>query len=505
MRQYVNKKQFAFLRAKQRVKTFIGGRGAGKTDVMANHNVQKFTNLPRGKSALAGRTFFQIVNKSLPSMRAAWERFGFREYNLKSGIGHYVIGKRPPSDWPKPYHPVGDYSNCISWINGYTIEMLSFHRPDANRGGSYDAYDIDEAADFGQENFKVLRPMIRGNTVPFSRFKGHHLHHSKCHFGSAPWTLEGQWVYEVETKAKSDPKKYFYIEATSADNEKVLGPNWMEDQLAELTPLAAHIELFNGRLKKVPNGFYSSFNENRHVIYDTMDYDYIETAVSKILYAKQYTFLEETRPLELSFDFNAAFTSMIVCQEHHTPSWPEFRIGDNLFVKPENLGDHESLIYALIDKFTKKYANHKVKHCVIYGDRNGNAKSAGSNKTFYDQVRDALSKAGWRSDSPVLGLDSEYRLRYLLINGLLGEREARRPRIRIDGINCKELIASIQNAPMKLDFSKDKKSESSKVIDQAIATHLSDCFDNIVYRKYQRLITNLAGDAPLLVVGNTSF
>jgi hypothetical protein len=501
LRQYVNPKQAAFLSAKQRVKTFIGGRGSGKTDTVGNHNVLKFNALPRAKSALAARTFYQVYTKTLPSMRAAWERMGFREYDPKTGFGHYIIGKRPPSNWPKPYHPVDDYSNCITWINGYTIEILSFHRPDSNRGPSYDAYDIDEVADFGVENLKILRPAVRGNTKPKERFNNHYLHQSMCHFGSAPWTQAGQWVYQVEELAKKEPSKYFFIEATSKDNEKVLGPNWLEDQLKDLTALEAYVELWNGRLKKIPNGFYPSFNENRHVTYDTFDYDYNESYAAKLMFISNESFLLKTQRLELSFDFNAGFTSMIVCQEVNTPSWPEFRINENIYVKPMevDIEQYDSLIYALIDKFAELYKSHPIKECIIYGDRNGNNKSAGSNKTFYDQVRDGLAKHGWRSDSPILGLDSPHRLRYLLINKILSEKEARQPRIRINGNKCKQLIASIQNTPCNLDFSKNKKSESSSVIDQAEATHLGDTFDNIVYRKYQRILTGMAEHGTIMI------
>jgi hypothetical protein len=501
LRQYVNPKQAAFLQAQQRTKTFIGGRGAGKTDVLGNHNVAKFNFLPRGKSGLAGRTFAQIVNKSLPSLLACWERFGFRSYNPKTGFGHFIIGKRPPANWLKPWNQVEDYSNCITWINGYTIEMMSFHRPDSNRGGSLDAYDIDEVADFGEENMKVLRPMVRGNTRPTERFNGHYLHQSKCHFGSAPWTQAGQWIYKVEEMAKKLPNNYFFIEATSKDNEAVLGPNWLEEQLNDLTPLQAYVELWNGRLKKIPNGFYPSFNEKRHVTYDTMDYDYNESFASKLLFVAGDNFLVKTQRLELSFDFNAGFTSMLVCQEVATANWPEFRINENIYVKPMevDLDTYDSLIYALIDKFADQYKNHPIKECVIYGDRNGNNKSAGSNKTFYDQVREGLAKHGWRSDSPILGLDSPHRLRYLLVNRLLSEKEARSVRIRINGNKCKQLISSLENTPVKLDFSKDKKSEASTVIDQAEATHLGDCFDNIVYRKYQRYLTGMSEHSTIMI------
>lgn len=74
--------------------------------------------------------------------------------------------------------------------------------------------------------------------------------------------------------------------------------------------------------------------------------------------------------------------------------------------------------------------------------------------------------------------------KFNLIDKVLLETDDRFPRVRINQNTCKALIISIQNSPIKEGFAKDKRSEKSTSIAQEYATHLSDCFDYILYYKY---------------------
>lgn len=471
---YVNKKQNIFLNAKQRYKDIIGGRGSGKTGLIGHHNIDKLKFLPRAKSGLAALTYNQLLNNSLPSMENIWRLSGLVEHT-KDQDGHYVIGVRPPEWWTKPLSPPRSYSNVISFLNGYHIQLISLDRPDTIRGLSLDALDIDEKGWAKETDFnQVLVPLVRGNVYEFD----HPLHHSICGFSSMPWLVKQQWILDVERLAEEKPKKYFYIEATAEDNLAVLGEQYLEDAQERLPHIVYMVEYMNMRPKRVSNAFYPAFNDEIHCDFRTFDYDQNESG----LWISKPSDVHREKPLELSFDFNAAFTSAIVCQDHGQ----EFRVVDELFIEEATT----NMVSDITKKFIDKYGMHGNKDVFIYGDRNGNNKSAGDNLTFYERIMQQLSAANFNPMLMVHGLDSSHKKRYFLINSLFEEKDPRAPRIRINQNNCKYLPISLQLAPMVNDFEKDKSSERpDKGNDQKKATHLSDCLDNILWAKYNTFLS----------------
>jgi len=469
---YVNAKQLEFLQSPAKRKGLVGGRGSGKTTTLGIHNRLCANYLPRAKRFLAGLTYNQLLTKTLPSAMDAWSQIGLKEYNKKEKkpAGHYVVCTRPPEDWVKPYQVPRNYENIITFINGYTLELLSMDRGgDTARGGNYDGGDIDEAALMKKEVIsKVLRPSIRGNKHRFS----HPLFQSFTYYTSAAWLPAGQWVYDFEELMKEKPLQYYYQEATAYDNLEVLGEEYILDLQQEMSKLEFDVEVLNKRLRKLPNCFYPAFSAEKHARFNTFYYQYDDAAG---LWLSTNNDTDSSRPLETSWDFNAAFTSMIVCQEHGR----EFRVVNALYVKQSNT----NLVDALCELFVSTYASHKCKELIIYGDRNGNNRNPGNDKTYYQQIQDKLIKAGWKVKLMELGLDPDHRLKHLVINEILGETNPRLPIVRLNQNTCKYVIISIESTPILPDWKKDKRNES-QLIAQERATHLSDCFDNILYRKY---------------------
>jgi hypothetical protein len=472
-RVYVNDKQKSFLATKAKRRCFQGGRGSGKSTVKGHLDAQRALNLPRAKVFTAGLTYNQVLNITMASAMAMWRFYGLHEYDPKTGMGHYVVCKKPPHHFYKPYQAPRNYKHAITFINGFTIEMLSMDRSDLARGGNYDGGDIDESALMKRDIvFKVLRPMIRANQYRFT----HHLHHTFCDYTSVPWLPRGQWVFETEELAKKDPDNYHFVESTAYDNVAVLGERYIENLKAEMSALEYDVEVMNKRLTKLPNSFYHAYNPERHMVFNTYGYDYDDESG---LWLTSNVFYHKNSPLETSWDFNAAFTSMIVCQEKGN----EFRCIDALYIKEQT---EQSKVEALADKFIETYKDQECKEVLIHGDRNGNNHSAGSTKTFYEMIMDRLKAAGWECTLMVQGLDPDHRLKHILINEILEEKNPRMPIIRMHQEKCKFLGISIQNSPITPDWKKDKRSER-ELIEQERATHLSDCFDNIVYRKYAHL------------------
>jgi hypothetical protein len=240
------------------------------------------------------------------------------------------------------------------------------------------------------------------------------------------------------------------------------------------------MEILNQRLTLVGKGFYHSLDTARHAYPLAYSYQYND---QKRLFVEQRTDYDPNQPLESSWDFNAAFTSMLVCQDARS----EYRFVDVLYVKTAK---DVSLVEKLAADFAEKYKDHCKKVLHIYGDNGAKKGDAGRNKTYFQQIKDVLNKAGWTIIDCVQASYPPYSVRYRVINSLLQESNVRLPKIRINETVCKALLISLQNAPVDgTSFEKIKKSEGDKTLPQEWATHLSDCFDYILFKKFSAYVT----------------
>lgn len=482
---YLNQKQIDFVQATQPDKAFCGGRGAGKSTANGADSFVDIITMPKSKGGFLGLTYNQIMTKFLPPVLDMWQRMGFREHTEKIP-GHYTIGKQPPSHWAKPWQPPQYYQNVLSIYNGTCIEFLSFDRKNLNRGGNFDWLKADEAQLLNKERFdKEIRPSVRGNRFRYNTPR----HHSISFTGSMPWLPSGMWFPDMEEEAKKHPKEVSFTKATAWDNVKVLGEQYIRRLERTLPYLVCQVELYNERITRLPNGFYDEFDDDRHC-YITY-YDYSDDEFDVRITDKDYV---KTLPLEISMDFNAKFTSLVVGQEHQLPSW-EFRFINEFFEKRDinspvhydpTMEEHRDIISRTVQKFIDYYKGHQG-YVLIHGDRNGNNATANSALTFYQQIEKQLRLAGFNVILMVeRRLDPLHQLKHLVINTLL-RGSANLPKIKINAERCKYTIISIQASPLTPDFKKDKSSETQE-IPQERATHLSDCFDNLLYPKYSHLI-----------------
>lgn len=497
---YMNERQkeFVFAKPSQKRRCFNAGRGTGKSNCIGHWNVQKFINMPRAKSLLFGNTFYQLLTKTVPEMEKAFNDWGFREWDPKTKDGVYVFGKQPPAHWKKPHTKIRNFHYCYSFINGYTIELASGESKDNIRGSNNDAIDADESGTINQDTWKkIVVPTARGiNNGPKNIDSP--LRYTICDFTSAPWTLQGQWIYETEELAKKFPDRYLFVKAKTRDNIKILGEAYLQMLQETLSPLEYFVEVENGRLKRqADGGFYPAFEEEKHVRTNVFDYEWNENGRMTV---KQDNFTHPQKELIFSIDFNVKFTSAVVCQEVEFAKFRELRFIDSLFETPDPTKDMGSesqlLVDRLVDKFCRKYAFHPVKYIEIDGDNSANNMRVGAPPMF-DQVMNRFRENGWQPVLKAMGRLPMHQKRYLLINNILRQVDPRLPRIAIHGINCQPLVMSIQNAPVKGDFEKDKSSER-QAINQVLATHLSDCFDYVIMRKYGSLFQ---GDSQTILLG----
>ena len=464
---------------------FQAGRASGKTFTLLDLICISAIMLPRALAGLGSRTFKQVQEIVLSQSENIFNQWGFYEYDAKNRPwGNYVINRKPPAHWHTPYNSPKGYENSLSFAKGYTTVFLSADRKDTQRGFNFDQYFHDETA-FTKEDFynDIVRAGLRankrayGDTRPGRKGLNHPLHWLIAHFSSAPRTLPGAWIYKFEELYKKDPRSYYWLEGTAYDNIEFLPGDYIEATKESMSSLAFDIEIMNRRPKKVDAAFYAAFDASKHC-YTSYGYDFDEESGIYKVSSNDY---DSLKPLEVSFDFNNKFTCMLITQDYQK----EIRFLKELWVKESTL----DLVTQLVDNFIEHYKHHLKKHIFVFGDHSGKKKSAGMNRTFFELIFSKLRLAGWEVFDQVQSNYPPMTTRYKCENILLAEGNSRLPKIRINEIECPNLVLSIQYAgTIKETFEKDKSPEKDLTVPQEKATHLSDAFDYIIMKKYSHLI-----------------
>jgi hypothetical protein len=469
--------------------TYQASRGAGKTYTLLDIVAISAFQLPRALAAVGSRTFKQVQEIILSQSTKVWEKWRLTEYDSKNNrFGNYVVNKRPPEHFAKPYTAPKTYDNTVSFANGYAVQAVSADREDTQRGLNLDQYFGDESA-FQKRSFfsKTISPAIRANKYcfhdprPHRKGYNHPLHWLKMQFSSAPYSPEGLWIYENEErmnneiKLKGGYKNYFYLEATAYDNLKFLPGDFISEQKANLTDFEFDVEIMNKRVRKAQNAFYPSFSEEKHVK-DYYAYNFDDKEFRTDIKQEAY---DVWKPLEMSWDFNGYFTCCVVAQDFNK----EFRFIKEFWAKESD----STLIAKVCDDFVNHYKNHLKKVVYLYGDSGGNQRSPGEN--FFNDIKMRLRIAGFMIIDCLDNTYPSFASRYKVINGLLSEEKPSLPKIRFNADACKSLIVSIMNTQTQKDsFEKNKANEGNLRIAQETVTHLSDAFDYILYKKFSQFV-----------------
>lgn len=472
--------------------TFNGGRGCGKTNVLLRLVAESSLELPKAKAGLASMTYLHVQNVVLSQCHKVFAEYGLYEYDAKTRPwGQYIINKRPPDGWEKPWESVNSYDNTLTFRNGYTVVFLSADRPETARGLSLDQLFMDESFLLKETFYNtVLRKTVRANKYVYSDTRKHRkgynhpLHWLIADFTSAAWTPEQSWIYRTEELMKKDPKRYFFMESTAYDNLHNLPGNFIESERESAdSDLAFEIEVLNRRPEKLENSYYSALSIRKHV-YDKM-YEY-EWDASRRIHVHRRIDYNPTAALDASMDFNAKFTCMVVAQEDIN----ELRFIDTLFVKKSD----STLVEQIANDFVAKYSTHIKKVLYLYGDSSGKKGDPGRKHNHFEMVTAILVKNGWTVINRVQDSYPSHRVRYQVINAILKEDKSNLPRIRVNEQACKSLLISLRHTPIIGDnFEKDKRSELNVNLDQQYATHFSDAFDYIIFKKYSRLVPLVGG------------
>jgi hypothetical protein len=503
----------------------IWGRGTGKSDgLLAPFAVNNIFQMPRSMGAIEGRSFAQILTRTLPPFVRGLERLGYRLNR------DFVIRERPLKGWENPLFTPLDWHNAFAFRNGSAGILVSQQNPGSANGPSIDWVIADEAKFLKKEQHdEELMPAMRGNKDRFGHLS---CHHSTCLSTDMPTSPSARWILEEEklmdpklidlilatqfeiskkrqaiadgTVSAASARVYqshirtledqlnilrkgtlYFTMASSLDNIEVLGVEYIHRMKQLLPDYLFRTSILNLRPDRVEGGFYPDLDDDVHTYFPSESkYVYqagneIFTGEKELSDCRQDGDLVEGIPLDLAPDFGASFNCLVVGQ-----LFEDFNILNQVFVK------HPQKIRDLARKFHDYYQFHTPRYVVINYDHTMVGEDAVREYGFILELKRELEALGWEVELFYIGQAPGHHEKYVFWGRRFADADAELPSVRFNAINTEPTRLSMRLAgarQTRRGFEKDKTDEKNPVADQAETTHLSDACDLLVIGRFLRL------------------
>lgn len=517
----------------------VVARGTGKTFILAVMMAENARLMPGSMRLLLGPSFRKTLTDLLPGIIATWDMLGYKR------DVDYVIGNSPiprKQLWPDPIYcpPYGYREHVIHWRTGAGYRIGSADRKVTLNGLNLDGIDADELKLIPEDIFNEILKTNRAN--PGRAWSHLPNHNSILTFTDKFWTRKNaDWV--MKKKALADPKsleEIFKLQiilqqmttiddkgaATYSDpiagkminklimklqNETIaffeeavyvnipaIQPSFILQMQRNMGENEFRASMLNHDLVRLDGHeyFYPLLNEDIHTyvadnfaMLDNLQYDFDK------IHKQDCTMdddLEKNTPIEISCDWGGRINCLVVAQE----KFNALNIINAMYVL------HPEGIKQLAYKFNDYYKPHKIKDLNFFYDPSGNNKQANSPETLAEEFARHLEELGWNVTMMNKGSHNNphYELRYELFNLILQPQrlhDNNYPYLFFNKNNCKDVIHSMLNAPVKRyekRLKKDKSSEkSTSGIPPQLATNFSDAVDYIVFHKYANRLSGSGG------------
>jgi len=458
------------------------GRGSGKSTILADRIVKLVKSMPRASFFIVGKTFQQMLTRTLPSTFAALELLGY-----KKGL-HYFVGQAPPKsfNYATPFEPPGNFKYAMYWCNGCVFHLISQDREGNGRGLNTSGGVGDEMQML--DYIKLFGDVLATNRANKSLYQHLPLWCSTMFAGTVPIGMDGQWLYKMEKEAIKKPSEILYLRASAEENRDNLPDSWFEDQKRILPDIIYNAEILNIRPNQVLGGFYRSLTE-KHLYtkfnYSHLDsFDYSVDALKATDCRQDNDFISD-QPFDVALDYGSNFNCIVTAQQVAD----EYRFVSSFYVKaPQRTRD-------AVNKFCEYYRFKKDKTVYYWHDQTSLPGTGLSPFNYMEEVMTTFEANGWKVISMYIGKAPNHELKFNLWDNMLKETDERLPPVRFNAEHCKYLLISMQYAPTKEShkgIEKDKSSEGAD-IEQEEATHLSDAADTIIFGKYGVNISHKGG------------
>lgn len=479
---FYHDKALSFLDMAVKVKVFKGGRGSGKTRCIPEDILDRAEALPKARIFLCSTTFSSIDDNIMPDIREVFKLHGLMEGE------DYVVDKKPPEHFEKPYKRIEDPRNSIHLFNGFAIQKVSFGRNIKKyRGRSFDGGIIDEALNLdGWAVENILIPTLRG----FDYWDENEYWKMLSVYSSHPRTPEGGWFLKYQKLAESYPELYGWVEATAFDNLAVVGETYIEDQRAILSYIDFNIEILNkGNTKDLPSLFYYQHDEHKHH-YQKANLEDVDT----------------NEPLAISIDFGGRYSCITVSQANGIEERIVYEFDTNNLSEEEKQSGKVKKVPDIINDFLEVFRGHACKEVELWGEKAGLDRQEMDERNLFEQIKDQIEEAGWIAE---IMADYEHgamhKTRWLFMNDCFEEQVEDYPIIRINAATCPNLIISLGLTQINDDFKKNKAAERNESFNQSHAPHLTDTLDYKLFGKYFYLLDDDFGGYSGLDGGIDSF
>lgn len=519
------------------------GRGSGKTTHILAPRIDRVQNdMPGAVLVLAASTYKSILDNILP---------GLMEYfyeNYERGV-YFEIGKEPPKHFAKCVTYIDNWKHTISFVNGCVIQFVSCDRPESMLGKNAAHLFVDEMLRIPEDKFtERIIPALRADR---SKFGHSHYFMGITGISSTPnfETDEDWWTkyeknmnpelikciqeiaYEIDLRKsdlvvaenKLDEKKIkklnlyierwskrlteirrgqtFYARASSFSNIKILGLDYIENQIKNIKDVdRLNTSILAVRKHKVKDRFFGKFGKE-HTFSDGYKYDAIDQMSIDAKFehtCKNLKYWDKNLPLIIGLD-PGPFSSLEVAQ--HNKKKKEFRVIKDMWViHPDQ---HEEMAEKF-DNFFKPQRMTGNKSIIFHYDRAANQRdphyrkfykpSGDLNDTDAQMLKIALTKRGWNVTLMSLGQPTiYYSQHYRLLNLVFGKNEGNRSDILIDENECEATISSINHSPIKRTEGKIELDKSSEKLleykDQAYySTQISSALMYLIWGEFSYLL-----------------
>jgi hypothetical protein len=481
----------------------LGSRGSLKTSRgIALYAIDCIYDMPRSTGVAPALSYEHFDKNTLPPLLKGWEDLGYKQGE------HFVVYKRPPEDWPKPYLGIGteDYSRSITWHNGTTILLISLARKAGANAISCQWGFFDELKFMKRDDLDEILPIFRGNENYFGKssrylskffatdkladpaemewiFKKRELvNYSKIDDVIAVQlqvnVLKSKLLTDITNKEKINLKaKIFeyemllnkqrsdmtYVAEINCDDVRPIhGDKWYTAAKRNAkNDFTWRVIYKNEDPDRPGEAFYPSYDENKLCYQADDDIDY-------------------SSPFIISCDYQHSVVPIPVAQVSTLP-WhnsPTLNYIDFIYtVYPEGLRD-------AIRKFCIQYEKHMTKEVYYVYDHTATGKRTDADE-YCVIVKDELEKHGWTVFEIYTGQAPGHYQKYLDTIDWMEGKDELNMQIRFNKSRTEKLRKSISGAPAKTSSGKtekDKKYENTTKypdLDQSTTTHPSDAFDMI--------------------------
>jgi hypothetical protein len=468
--------------------------------------------MPRSQVLLVADSFERIEKVLWPSI----ESFINHELGLVADVD-YVVHKKPPEHWTKPYFIPAKYDHVICFATGFCLCEVSLNVSGSGNGFNAQAVIGDEIKYWDEAKFKSeVRPAIRGGMKRWGHLpefrsmwfftdkfpsKGANIHwvlakKKECNFEDADivYTLQLEVLRlqdEIEQLSSNEAKyerlkkieQYeevirikrmkliYYSDALPYENMENLGEEYFDELRRDLSAYEYEVAIENKDPDKAIEPFYPD--------------------LLPVHFYKSKSDCDPNKALAITLDYQYSITPVVTGQFGRLQGSPytTFNFVNSLHkLHPEGI---KGAIKAWCDD--KK--NHKLKLVHYLYNHTAIGRSP-YGTTFKDLVVESLIQEGWSVVEHYMGDAPDHDIKYEINKKHLANHTDGAIRINEEGNSyMKKSIEMTDAVLVNGKTKKDKSSEKSKKTPPELSTHYSDAFDDMVWGALELKLVPMSDDA----------